>query len=167
MKKLLLLVLLALFVQSVAAQQAPGISVQGVVMQRGSDNVVWGATVELRKDGGDTALFGALTREDGKFSFPSVPSGRYRLVTTSPGFVPAEYGQKRMKGAGLPLIVVDEQPMLNVRLDMVPTGAISGRVTDAVGQPIAIADVFALKSSYQEGQRILTQVLSAKTDERG
>jgi len=49
----------------------------------------------------------------------------------------------------------------------VPTGAISGRVTDSYGQPIAIADVFVLKSSYQEGQRILTQFLSAKTDERG
>ena len=58
-------------------------------------------------------------------------------------------------------------PLNDVHIDMVPTGAISGRVTNASGEPIAIVDVFALKSSYQEGQRILTQVLSAKTDERG
>jgi len=50
---------------------------------------------------------------------------------------------------------------------MVPTGAISGRVSDPYGQPIAIADVFVLRSTYQEGQRILTPVMSAKTDDRG
>ena len=129
--------------------------------------MVWGATVELRKEGGNTALYGALTGVDGKFAFPSVAAGRYQLVATSPGYVPAEYGQKRMKGAGLPLVVTAGQAMPNLRMEMVPTGAISGRVTDPYGQPIAIADVFVLKSSYQEGQRILTQFLSAKTDERG
>ena len=149
------------------AQTVATTAVAGVVMQRGNDNVVWGASVELRKEGSSTALFGALTREDGKFQFPAVPSGRYQLVATSPGYVPSEYGQKRMKGAGLPLIVEAGRPLNDVHIDMVPTGAISGRVTNASGEPIAIVDVFALKSSYQEGQRILTQVLSAKTDERG
>ena len=129
--------------------------------------MVWGATVELRKEGGNTALYGALTGVEGKFAFPAVPAGRYQLVATSPGYVPAEYGQKRMKGAGLPLVVTAGQAMPSLRIEMVPTGAISGRVTDPYGQPIAIADVFVLKSSYQEGQRILTQFLSAKTDERG
>jgi hypothetical protein len=167
MRRILSVVLFTLFVQTTIAQQPLGVSVQGVITQRGSDEVVWGASVELRKEGGNTALYGAVTGPDGKFAFPSVPAGRYQLLATSPGYVPAEYGQKRMKGAGLPLIVEPGRPISDIRLDMVQTGAISGRVTDAFGQPIAIADVFALKSSYQEGQRILTQTLSAKTDERG
>ena len=166
MKRLLPLVWVALFLQTAIAQVTPGVPLQGIVTQMGSDEVVWGATVELRKEGGNTALYGAVTGVDGKFAFPSVPAARYQLVATSPGFVPAEYGQKRMKGAGLPLIV-SGQAMTNLRLEMVPTGAISGRVTDPYGQPIAIADVFVLKSSYQEGRRILTPFLSAKTDERG
>jgi len=166
MKRLLPLVWVALSLQTAIAQVTPGVPLQGIVTQMGSDEVVWGATVELRKEGGNTALYGAVTGVDGKFAFPSVPAARYQLVATSPGFVPAEYGQKRMKGAGLPLIV-SGQAMTNLRLEMVPTGAISGRVTDPYGQPIAIADVFVLKSSYQEGRRILTQFLSAKTDERG
>src|SRR6185369_16258164 len=159
------------FAQAAPAQTAPSPTltapVAGIVMQKGSDNVVWGASVELRREGSNTAMLGAMTREDGKFLFPSVPAGRYQLAATSPGFVPAEYGQKRMKGAGLPLIVTAAQPLSDVRIEMVPTGAISGRVTNSSGEPIAIADVFALRSSYQEGRRILTQVLSAKTDERG
>jgi hypothetical protein len=167
MKRLLPLFWIALLLQTAIAQVAPGVPVQGIVTQMGSNEVVWGASVELRKEGGNTALYGALTGVDGKFAFPSVPAARYQLIATSPGFVPAEYGQKRMKGAGLPLVVVSGQDMPNLRLEMVPTGAISGRVTDPYGQPIAIADVFVLKSSYQEGRRILTQFLSAKTDERG
>jgi hypothetical protein len=167
MKLLLPVALVALFIQTAIAQTSNGVPLQGIVTQRGSDEVVWGASVELRKEGGNTALYGALTGVDGKFAFPSVAPGRYQLVATSPGYVPAEYGQKRMKGAGLPLVVTAGQAMPNLRMEMVPTGAISGRVTDPYGQPIAIADVFVLKSSYQEGQRILTQFLSAKTDERG
>lgn len=166
MKPLLLLLIVSISSVATAQQPANG-SIQGVIVQKGSDNVVWGASVELRAEGGTAALFGAITREDGKFAFPAVPPGRYQLLATSPGYVPAEYGQKRMKGAGLPLVVASGQPLRDVRVEMVPTGAIAGRVTNSSGQPIAIVDVFALKSSYQEGQRILTQVLSAKTDERG
>jgi hypothetical protein len=167
MKYLLPIAMVAMFLQSATPQTSNGVPLQGIVTQRGSDEVVWGASVELRKEGGTSALYGALTGVDGKFAFPSVSPGRYQLVSTSPGYVPAEYGQKRMKGAGLPLVVTAGQAMPGLRIEMVPTGAISGRVTDPYGQPIAIADVFVLKSSYQEGQRILTQVLSAKTDERG
>jgi len=166
MNRLLSIAFAAWFVQTAFAQSPPGVPLQGIVTQRGTDDVVWGATVELRKESGTTALYGALTGVDGKFSFPSVPAGRYQLVATSPGFVPAEFGQKRMSGAGLPLVVAG-QAVSNLRIEMSPTAAISGRVTDPVGQPIAIADVFVLRSSYQEGQRILTQFLSAKTDERG
>jgi len=167
MKRLLPIALIAFFIPESFAQTSPGVPLQGIVTQRGNDEVVWGATVELRKEGGNTALYGALTDVDGKFAFPSVPAGRYQLVATSPGYVPAEYGQKRMNGAGLPLVIVTGQAMPKLRIEMVPTGAISGRITDPYGQPIAIADVFVLRSSYQEGQRILTKFLSAKTDERG
>ena len=169
MKRILPIALLALFIPNIFAMQGTGVSIQGIVAPRGANSaeVVWGANVEVRKEGSKTALYGAVTGSDGRFAFPSVPAGRYQLIATSPGYVPAVYGQRRMNGAGLPLVVTAGQQMPNVRIEMVPTGAISGRVTDPSGQPIAIADVFALKSSYQEGQRILTQVLSAKTDERG
>jgi hypothetical protein len=153
--------------EPVAAPPASAPSLQGIVRQKGENNPVWGATVELRKEGSNAALYGALTGADGKWAFPKVPVGRYRLISTCPGYVTAEYGQKRMNGQGLPIILSDGQQMSDVRIEMVPTGAISGRITDPSGQPIVFADVFALKSSYQEGERLLTPVLSAKTDDRG
>jgi len=167
MKKILFPVLTFLFVHTAFAQQPAGVSVQGSVTQRGTPEVIWGANVELRKESNTPALYGAVTGPDGKFAFPSIAPGRYQLTATAQGHVIAEYGQKRMKGAGLPFIVEAGRPMSGIRIEMTPTGAISGRVTDPSGLPIAIADVFALKSSFQEGQRILTQVLSSKTDERG
>src|SRR6185436_18766931 len=164
-KPMLYVALLLLFVPAVFAQQ--GVSVQGIVSNKGNGEAVWGANVELRKEGDSAASYGAVTGEDGRFTFPSVRAGSYQLLATAQGHVPAEYGQKRMKGAGLPFIVEAGKAVSGVRVEMTPTGAISGRVIDPAGQPIMIADVFVLKSSYQEGQRILTQVLSAKTDERG
>jgi sugar phosphate permease len=52
------------------------------------------------------AIYGARTGSDGKFAFPAVSPGRYRLVANAPGYVSAEYGQKRMNGAGLPAIML-------------------------------------------------------------
>jgi hypothetical protein len=135
MKHLLSVALVSFLIQTAFAQTSNGVPLQGIVTQRGSDEVVWGASVELRKEGGTTALYGALTGVDGKFAFPSVAPGRYQLVATSPGYVPAEYGQKRMKGAGLPLVVTAGQAMPNLRMEMVPTGAISGRSPIRMGSP--------------------------------
>jgi hypothetical protein len=160
---------IALFVALVqdTAAQGPTAALQGTVSEMGRDEVVWGASVELRKESATTAAYGAVTGADGKFTFPSVQPGRYQLLATHPGHVPAEYGQNRMKGPGIPITLTAGQRLTDARITMTPTGAISGRVMDASGEPIALADVFALKPSYQEGQRFLTQVLSAKTDERG
>jgi hypothetical protein len=163
---ILRIALLVALVQNTTAQ-GPIATLQGIVSEMGRDEVVWGACVELRKEGTTTAVYGAVTGADGKFDFPSVQPGRYQLLATHPGHVPAEYGQNRMKGPGIPITLTAGQRMTGARIAMTPTGAISGRVMDASGEPIALADVFALKSSYQEGQRFLTQVLSAKTDERG
>jgi Carboxypeptidase regulatory-like domain len=166
MKKILLFVPTVLSIQMAFAQTA-GVPLQGTVVQRGTGEVVWGAKVELRREDNTNAMYGAVTGADGKFAFPGVAAGRYHLIATAQGHVIAEYGQKRMKGPGLPLIVETGRPLAGLRVEMTPTGAISGRVTDPSGLPIAIADVYALKSSFQEGRRILTQTLSAKTDERG
>src|SRR5262245_47338412 len=118
MKNILLSVLILLTIQTAFAQQTAGVSVQGVVAQRGTTEVVWGANVELRKEGTTMALYGAVTGNDGKFAFPSVAPGRYHLTATAQGHVPAEYGQKRMKGAGLPLAVEVGRPMSGVRIEM-------------------------------------------------
>ena len=75
MKRILCIVLFALCVQTTFAQQPAGVPVQGVVTNRNNGDVVWGANVELRREGNASPLYGAVTGQDGKFAFPGVPAG--------------------------------------------------------------------------------------------
>src|SRR5688572_317619 len=167
------LLTLACFVQTGFAQQAPSASIQGTVVQAGApDSKIPGATVEIRREGGVASLAAApllttTTDVEGKYYFPSLAPGQYRVIANAGGFVRSEYGQKRMNGAGLPIAVGANQKVNAADIALTQTGSISGRITDVNGQPIVLADVFALKAAYQEGQRTFVQTLSAKTDDRG
>jgi len=57
--------------------------------------------------------------------------------------------------------------MKDLRIFMTAMGAISGRVFDRDGDPEPNVTVQALKYSYTEGQRTLTQVKVAETNDRG
>jgi protocatechuate 3,4-dioxygenase beta subunit len=173
MRTLRVFFLLFLCVQGAFAQQPSSGSIQGIVVQAGvPDSRIPGATVEIRREGGVASLAAApllttTTDAEGKYYFPILTPGSYRLLASAGGFVRSEYGQKRMKGAGLPITVGANQKVSDATIALTQTGAISGRVTDINGQPIVLADVFALKAAYQEGQRTFVQVLSSKTDDRG
>src|SRR5688572_2083959 len=167
------LLTLACFVQTGFAQQAPSASIQGTVVQAGApDSKIPGATVEIRREGGVASLAAApllttTTDVEGKYYFPSLAPGQYRVIANAGGFVRSEYGQKRMNGAGLPIAVGANQKVNAAEIALTQTGSISGRITDVNGQPIVLADVFALKAAYQEGRLTFVQSLSAKTDDRG
>ena len=167
------LFLLFLFALSAFAQQPPSGSIQGTVFQTGApDSRIPGATIELRREGGVASLAAAplqttTTDVEGRYYFPNLASGQYRVLAIAGGFVRSEYGQKRMNGAGLPIAINPNQSVVDANIGLTQTGSISGRVTDVNGQPIVLADVFALKAAYQEGRRTFVQSLSAKTDDRG
>src|SRR6185295_12880415 len=55
----------------------------------------------------------------------------------------------------------------NIRLVLTATGTISGRVFDNSGEPLANVPVQALKYSYEDGQRTLTQVKIDQTNDLG
>ena len=171
--KIFPILLLALAVQGAFAQQVPSGLIQGTAVQAGAtDTKVTGATVEIRREGGTVSmasppLFTTTTDADGKYYFPNLTAGQYRVTASAGGYVRTEYGQKRMNGPGLPISLTANQRVTDATIALTPTGSISGRITDSNGQPIVLADVFALKTSYQEGQRTFVQVLSSKTDDRG
>jgi protocatechuate 3,4-dioxygenase beta subunit len=161
-----------LFAGTAMAQQ-PSASIQGTVTQVGAtDTKIPGATVELRREGGVASMASApllttITDAEGRYYFPNLAPGPYRVVAKAGGYVRTEFGQKRTNGAGLAISLTANQRIVDATIALTPTGSISGRVTDASGQPVVLADVFALKTAYQEGQRTFVQSLSAKTDDRG
>ena len=137
-------------------------------MKWGTTEPIAKATVELRQvDAGTAAPYVAMTAQDGTFAFAAVRPGQYRLSSSRPGYVKAEYGQRWPNGIGSPLTVPAGRAVSNVPIPMLPTAAISGRVHDRSDQPIGNVEVQALKATYQDGRRVLTSVQSAVSDDRG
>jgi hypothetical protein len=172
MLRIVLLALALTDARGVAAQASraisPTSSVQGVVVKWGTTEPVAKATVELRRlESGTPAPYIATTAADGTFVFGAVPPGQYRVLVVRPGYVNAEYGQRRPNGLGLTIGLAAGQAATDVRLQMTATAAISGRVHDRFDRPIGNVEVQALKATYQDGRRMLTRVDSVQTDDRG
>lgn len=185
------LALLALTAQ-IAAPAPPAESgaaaVDGIVVDARSGQPLSGAKVQLFRpllqnrpnredrvplpgadppDLDDDTPYSATTRQDGRFVFDNVKPGEYRLVAAhAGGYVPAEYGQRSPRGAGISFPVAAGQKVQGVQLVLTPTGAISGRVYDRDG-PAGKLQIQALKPVYRDGQRTLTIVQSVQTNDRG
>src|SRR5690242_5752865 len=63
------------------------LSVQGIVVRKGSTQPLSKATVELRRDQPNSGVLSSITTEDdGRFSFGNVAPGRYRVTVTRRGY---------------------------------------------------------------------------------
>jgi protocatechuate 3,4-dioxygenase beta subunit len=147
-------------------QQSRLASVEGVVLQAGTAQPVARAVVELIGNDKEQPLAMA-TAADGKFQFQNIPAGRYRLTVSRNGYLDGAYGKRGPNGTATPLSLEPGQALKDVRLMMIATGAISGRVFDSAGEPLANMPVEALRYSYTEGQAKLTPIKTDLTDDRG
>ena len=111
----------------------------------------------------------AKTGSDGKFSFKDLKAGKYRLVAVRVGgaFYPAEYGQHDPRQRGLPFPVRDGEALKDLRVEMLQTAAIAGRVLDEDGEPMGHILVMALEEEHRNGERLLNMIQSVATDEQG
>jgi protocatechuate 3,4-dioxygenase beta subunit len=153
------IVFLATFVQSQAG------SIEGLVKTRSGDPVPK-AAVTLAQDVRQGASATFVTGSDGRFIFPAIPPGQYRLTAKRNGYADAEYGRRGTNGGGSS-ITVAAGANLNVNLTMTAYGAISGRITDGDGEPVVAAVVEALRYSYANGRRSLTEAKAVETNDRG
>ncbi|HEY2384837.1 MAG TPA: carboxypeptidase-like regulatory domain-containing protein, partial [Terriglobia bacterium] len=145
-------------------QFQPG-SIAGIVKTTAGDPVSK-ATITLKQDGQQAAA-SVLTGSDGSFLFPSIPAGRYRLEAKRTGYMDAAYGKHSRDGAGSAITVAPAANLKDLNLTMTAYGAISGRVTDADGEPAGAVSVEALRYSYSGGRSTLTQVKTISTNDRG
>jgi hypothetical protein len=93
-----------------------------------------------------------LTDEQGHFLFENVPPGSYDLQVSRNGYVDAEYGQKKPDGPGAILTLTSGQSTTDLVFKLAHTAAISGRVFDEDGEPIAKAAVITYRASRQRGK---------------
>jgi len=150
----------------VALLQQPAASIEGVVVRAGTSQPITRAMVELRGGPGSESL-AMPTDAEGKFEFRKITPGPYRLTVSRSGYLDSAYGQRGPTGAGVVLVMESGQSRKNIRLAMIASGAVSGRVHDSNGEPAANVPVLALQYSSMDGQKTLTTIRTDTTDDRG
>jgi len=96
------------------------------------------------------------TDNEGRFSFESVPPGRYALMARKPGYLPFGYGQKSYMGPLEPVSVGAGEEIATLEIVLPRGSAITGRVTNEYGEPVLRATVSAMRFGYTPtGQQTL------------
>jgi protocatechuate 3,4-dioxygenase beta subunit len=151
-----------------AGSQAPLVGkgiVSGVVVVAGSGQPARRARVSLSTSeaaGSRTAM----SDEQGRFTFGSLPPGRFNLSASKAGHINGAYGQRRPGRPGTPIQLADGQ-RLQVQLQIWRGGVITGTVLDEHGEAIPGTSVRAFRYVLQSGQRTLQSAGTGQTDDRG
>jgi hypothetical protein len=98
----------------------------------------------------------AFTDAQGRYEFKDLPAGRFTVSVSKSGFVTMQYGQSRPYERGRPIDLVDGQVMEKADVALPRGSAVSGRILDEFGEPVADASVQAMRLQYSSGKRRLT-----------
>lgn len=107
------------------------------------------------------------TDADGRWEIKDLLGGRYTINVSKAGYVSMSYGQRRPEQPGTPLEVLDGQMVDKIAFSLPRGGVITGVVLDEFGEPVASAQVTALRYRYFNGGRRMMQVGAGSTDDRG
>jgi hypothetical protein len=141
----------------------------GIVTRPGGTEPLSGATVVLTPVASAQAAKTrtTLSEDDGRFTVRDIEPGEYRLQVQSTRYGAAAYGQRKPNGPGAILSITTGQRLSDLKVSMIPTGTIAGRIIGRSGEPIPYASVQALTYLYQEGKRVLSVSQATTTDDRG
>ena len=107
-----------------------------------------------------------LTDESGQFTFQRLPAGQFTLMVFQSQFLQTTYGQRRPGGQGTAIRLTDGQ-QLNLKVQMMRGGVITGTVYGEDGEPQRGVQVRGLRYMMTNGVRRLQQTGFASTDDRG
>ena len=112
---------------------------------------------QVRISSPDIGSKAAFTDAQGRYEFKDLPAGRFNLSVSKSGFVSMQYGQSRPFEPGRPIDLVDAQLLEKVDIALPRGSAVSGRILDEFGEPVADASVSAMRMQYTGGKRRLVQ----------
>jgi Carboxypeptidase regulatory-like domain len=152
--------LLALFLNTapLLAQQ-PG-TVSGKVVNSVTGQPVKKAVVTLRTATGQNSYVTG-SDQSGKFLFDNVQPASYIATAQAEGY------SDNMRNPGKPIAVAAQQQVQDVEVRIPPLSAISGRVLDEDGQPMAEVSVSASRYVYTALGKRFQMSASAQTNDRG
>jgi hypothetical protein len=110
---------------------------------------------QVRIMGSDIGSKSAMTDAEGRYEFRDLPAGRFNLSAAKAGYVSVQYGQTRPFESGKAIDLGDGQALDKADISMPRGSAISGRLVDEFGDPVADAIVNAMRSAWVGGRRRL------------
>lgn len=114
------------------------------------------------------AAYSATSDDAGKFVIEDIdPGGNFQLTAQRTGFVNARYGARSANSPGAPLVLEAGASLKGITLTMTPQGVVTGRVTDATGDPIQGVMVALMRRGYQRGVRQMVPSNTAATNDQG
>ena len=108
-----------------------------------------------------------FTNGTGYFLFSNLTKGAYSIDATRPGYESGSYGKHRPDGLAQSLDLGEGERSGNVKITIWKHAAITGRLTDDLGEPYVGATVQALRRTFVTGRSQFTVTTSAPTDDRG
>jgi hypothetical protein len=110
---------------------------------------------------------GTSTDAEGRFELRDLPAGRWELVASKAGFVTLRFGQRRPLEAGRPIELGDGETISKADIALPRGGAVTGRVVDEFGDPVAGARVQSMRFRSIQGGRQLMPFGQDQTDDTG
>jgi hypothetical protein len=138
-------------------------SVEGHVIDAATSAPVRKATLTLWREH-DSFHRTTAPGPGGSFEFQNVPPGEYTVSAAARGYL--EFTQS--SGSRATITLAAGQTLSGVLLRLKPQAAMSGRIFDEDGDPLARVEVQLWRVTYGDGLRKLDRVLeAANTDDRG
>jgi Carboxypeptidase regulatory-like domain len=110
----------------------------------------------------------ATTDDQGRFELRDLVGGRYNVTASKAGYVPLQYGQRRPGERGTPVEIAQGQAVEKLTIGLPRGGVITGRIVDEMGEPLAEAQVQALRSQFVPGgRRMMPASRGDTTDDQG
>jgi hypothetical protein len=135
-------------------------SIHGVVIENQSGHPLPRALVVAQPLAGG-APQSARTNIDGVFQIDGLREGAYLVSASRRGFAGVEYGQKRWRSAGFPVVLQTAQSA-NLEIRLPRFGAITGRVSDENDVGMMDHEVIAYRATHPP-----QYAARATTDDRG
>lgn len=150
---------------SIAPATATG-RLSGRIINSDSGAPLVNVQVDLQTQSADTRWC-ARTDASGRYSIVGLPPGLYTVWATAPGFVSAAFGLRRSRDVQSAVPVAANGHAANVDIALTAESTLSGRLTLADGSPHANATVTAQRPHLTDGQLLLKDYGSARTDADG
>src|SRR5271165_3986031 len=160
---------------ALSAQDPPGPStegqesgsVDGVVRSSATGQVLRRAQVTLSPVGARGGGRFQETGEDGKFSFPSLPPGRYSITVERDGYLRLAAAHLRSYKMPPVLSVRPGETVSGLDFRMIPAGVIGGTVKFDDAEPAANVAVAVYHGYYDRGRHAYAAVANGFTNDRG